>query len=182
MSTNKNLKITKRRLMKIGVVVPISGFGSWWLFLRSDPDPLDNLPEEIDSAEFDWGEIPTREIDENTPPSEKPIINFDSEENEVYVEGVLTYGSSTCNAITVEKLNFENEKNTLHISVGWVEEGNKTGLFTGSCTDDLDHKPYSVTLGLESTLPNIVEAVENHFDPTEDDDTRVVTNRIEYSE
>ncbi|GAB3700495.1 hypothetical protein GCM10028858_15200 [Halorubrum pallidum] len=150
--------------------------------MRSDQDPLDNLPEEIDSVEFGWGETLTHKTDENIPPSEKPMINFDSEENEVYIEGILTYGSSTCNAITIRNLDFEDVKNELHIGVGWIEEGNKSGLFTGSCTDDLDHKPYFVTLELESSLPSRVEIVENHFDPTEDDDTHVVTNRMEYSE
>ncbi|MFC6752054.1 hypothetical protein [Halorubrum tibetense] len=180
MTNNKYLKITKRRLIKIGLAT-VSGLGSWWLFLRSDRDPLDNPPKEIDSTKFEWGKISTLEIDKNTLPSEEPRINFDIEEKEVNIQGFLTYGSSTCNAIRIEDLNFENKKKKLCIGVGWIEEGNKSGLFTGSCTDDLDHKPYSVTLGLESSLPDIVEVVENHFDPTEDDNTRVVTSRIKNS-
>lgn len=171
------MAVSKRELIGGVTVIVVSVITGRRFFDGEDEDPMNDLPEGIEDAQFEWSRERTAEVDDDEYlPEDKPRIQLNEQTNEVEVSGVLTYGSSTCNAITVEKIRSNGSTNELHVEIGW-EEDRSDGV--SGCTDDLDFGSYSLSLLYDTALPSDITVVERHLEPAEDDDEMTVSNRIQ---
>ena len=169
--------LTRRRLLGGSAVLAVSALGSWWLFSPSSesaPDPLPDLPAGVASATFDWGDDAATDFDPATPPTADPIVAFDGESGTVSVEGVLTYGSSEGHVIHVQSVTLDRTADALGVTVSWAEGGPAR-----SCSDDLAHDPYSLTLQFDTAVPEAVTVTERHFEPSAEGDTETRTVQVE---
>ncbi|WP_424016169.1 hypothetical protein ACOZ4N_00805 (plasmid) [Halorientalis pallida] len=171
----------KRSVLLLIIVVLLSSIG-FWFYSGLDQDHSDSLPSGVNSVDFDEGQNSTTRIGENTPPNRPPIVNFQEKNETIYVEGVLTYGSSTCNNISIKDIRYDKKSGMLNLDIGWTKEEDDSGGFTSSCTDDLASKPYSVSIQFESKVPSVVEITEFHYEPVKNDNTRTVSTRVKNSD
>ena len=116
-----------------------------------------DTPEYVRDIEFEW-----RDFHEISPspdavtPDGPP--DFDTTGASVYIEGWITYGSSTCDEPFLAAVDTNDGRETLEIT---VDQREKPDLDRNSCTDDLATALYSISISFDGTLERI-EVVEEH--------------------
>lgn len=168
------LAVSRRRALVGGFAAVASGLAGWWVLGRDDADPLDGPPDGIEETTFDWSRDNSEMAEENVLPGDEPRVRFHGSTRTVSITGVLTYGSSSCDAIRVEDLSLDEASDELRVDVGWEEDGSDDGLVR-VCNDDLDDGSYELRLRFAEELPTAVRVVEHHRAPSEDDGERVVS-------
>ena len=87
---------------------------------------------------------------------EPPVIHVDESEATVIIEGTITYSSSTCGEVMLDRATYDPGSGAAHVRVAGRtdrEEGEP-------CTDDVVTRSYRVALAFDRGVPETVEAVE----------------------
>ena len=172
--------ITRRRAIGGGLALVLSGSSGPVALEREDADPLDDLPEPVRAASFEWSRDASEHVDDEIDPStEYPRPRIREVERGIDVRGVLRYGSGTCNEISVTELSSDAERSEIRVEIGWRETAPESESFIGTraCTDDLDVGSYELRLEFDAAPPPTVRAIGTHRAPSEDDSSESVSTR-----
>jgi len=117
-------------------------------------DPGD--PGELRDATIAIG-ADTAGIDDPPAADEPPRIAFDEAASRVTVAGTISYSSSSCGAVALDRAAYDAAEGTAAVRV----IGGRDPEAGEECTDDITADSYRVTLTFDAGVPATVEAVED---------------------
>lgn len=122
-----------------------------------EPDNDDREHGDGDAAvptELVASQLVTRGVGDVPDADEPPVIRVD--EPEVTVAGTITYSSSTCGEVVLDRATYEPDSGAARVRVA-----GRTDREAGEeCTDDVVTRSYRVELAFDRGVPETVEAVE----------------------
>lgn len=128
---------------------PVGGDGDGDGYGDGPGDP--STPTELVDTTFTTG------IDGAPAADEPPTIAFDEASSTVTVEGTVSYTSSSCGEVVLDRATYDEADGSASVRVvGGIdrEEGEE-------CTDDIASDSYRVELTFDEGVPATVEAVED---------------------
>lgn len=164
--------LTRRKSMIVGGGIALFGILGYQMMESSEDDPLHQPPDAVKDTQFEWSDEPLEyQEDDEWFKSDynSPDITVDGDK--LQINGVLRYGSSTCNRIHVDELYIEGDQLTVGIS--WGEKESTPGY----CTDDLDIGSYQLEISFRPPEIGTVVVNGSHREPHEDNGSYTVTKK-----
>ena len=101
--------------------------------------------------------------DERT--DDPPSVDFDAENDRLYVRGVIVVGSSSCKEASVEEVGYDDGELYVYVLHDWKESVRDET--PRECTDDISQAAYEVEVTFDDGLPARVVAEERDHDAAE---------------
>ncbi|PAU85361.1 hypothetical protein CK500_01440 [Halorubrum salipaludis] len=108
-------------------------------------------PTELRDATFTTG------IEGAPAADEPPRIAFDEAASRVTVEGTISYSSSSCGEVALDRATYDAAESAASVRV----VGRRDAEAGEECTDDIAADSYRVELTFDGGVPETVEAVED---------------------
>jgi hypothetical protein len=133
------------------------------------------MPEIIDSVEFDSGENIDVSRESSNPPETPPEIEYNSRNNTLSIIGEILYSSKTCDELYLNDTTYNGGEDRLVIKIAYREKPDLTDTY---CSDAADKVPYNLEVTLATDSVEEVKVIETHYFPNRDQPDIVTIEEI----